>query len=220
MSVDFRRVEFDPTNPEPRCPCVLLLDTSGSMTGAPIAELNAGLKTLKEELSKDELAAARVEVAIVTFGPVSLTQDFITANQFEPPTLFASGDTPTGAAIHFALDKIEERKKVYRSNGVDYFRPWVFLITDGAPNAGDAWEAAAARVHQAEAGKKVAFFAVGVENANMDILAKITPRTALRLKGLNFREMFVWLSTSLTSVSHSKLGEDVPLQTPAGWGNV
>jgi uncharacterized protein with von Willebrand factor type A (vWA) domain len=27
-------------NPEPRCPCLLLLDTSGSMEGAPIAELN------------------------------------------------------------------------------------------------------------------------------------------------------------------------------------
>ena len=30
-------------NPEPRVPCVLLLDTSGSMTGKPIAELNEGL---------------------------------------------------------------------------------------------------------------------------------------------------------------------------------
>ena len=31
-------------NPEPRCPCVLLLDTSGSMQGQPISQLNAGLK--------------------------------------------------------------------------------------------------------------------------------------------------------------------------------
>ena len=29
-------------NPEPRCPCLLLLDTSGSMGGTPITELNAG----------------------------------------------------------------------------------------------------------------------------------------------------------------------------------
>jgi len=32
-------------NPEPRCPCVLLLDTSGSMSGEKIASLNAGLQT-------------------------------------------------------------------------------------------------------------------------------------------------------------------------------
>ena len=30
-------------NPEPRCPCLLLLDTSGSMIGEPIRELNDGL---------------------------------------------------------------------------------------------------------------------------------------------------------------------------------
>ena len=43
-------------NPEPRCACLLLLDTSGSMGGAPIRELNAGLQAFKEELSQDALA--------------------------------------------------------------------------------------------------------------------------------------------------------------------
>jgi hypothetical protein len=44
-------------NPEPRCPCLLLLDVSGSMRGQPIAELNAGLTTFKDELMADALAA-------------------------------------------------------------------------------------------------------------------------------------------------------------------
>jgi len=34
-------------NPEPRCPCLLLLDTSGSMMGEPIRELNDGLVVFK-----------------------------------------------------------------------------------------------------------------------------------------------------------------------------
>lgn len=34
-------------NPDPRCACVLLLDTSSSMSGAPIAALNQGLATSK-----------------------------------------------------------------------------------------------------------------------------------------------------------------------------
>src|SRR5580704_3877015 len=57
-------------NPEPRCPCLLILDTSGSMSGPPIAELNAGTRTFKDELSADSMASKRVEVAIVGFGPV------------------------------------------------------------------------------------------------------------------------------------------------------
>lgn len=39
-------------NPEPRCPCILLVDTSGSMSGEPIKELNAGLVTFKDELNR------------------------------------------------------------------------------------------------------------------------------------------------------------------------
>ena len=49
------------TNPEPRCPCLLLLDTSGSMNGKPIEQLNAGLRTFKEELTSDAMAMQRVE---------------------------------------------------------------------------------------------------------------------------------------------------------------
>ena len=54
-------------NPEPRCPCLLLLDTSGSMAGQPITELNDGLREFYAELQGDSLAIKRVEVALISF---------------------------------------------------------------------------------------------------------------------------------------------------------
>jgi uncharacterized protein YegL len=214
-------VEFA-ENPEPRCPCVLLLDTSGSMQGVAINALNEGLLSFKEELVKNTLAARRVEVAIVTFDSnINVVQDFVTADQFNPPVLSAQGLTNMGAGIHKALDLIADRKTQYRTNGVAYYRPWVFMITDGEPQGEfeDVVEQASSRLQADEANKRVAFFTVGVENANMTRLSQIAVRTPLKLQGLNFVEMFVWLSASMSAVSHSKVDEQVALP-PIGWGTI
>ena len=205
-------------NPEPRCPCLLLLDTSGSMRGAPMAELNAGLAGLKDELSSDSLAMKRVEIAIVSFGPVNIQTTFCTAPNFLPPQLTAEGDTPMGAAIQQGLDLLKQRKEEYKANGISFYRPWVFLITDGSPT--DAWEIAAAQVREGEATKSLAFFAVGVAGANMELLKQISVREPLKLEGLKFRELFQWLSNSMKSVSQSIPGSTVPIQSPQGWAEV
>jgi len=215
--VSFETTEFA-NNPEPRCPCLLLLDVSGSMQGQPIVELNAGLNTFKDELAADALAMKRVEIGIVTFGPVQIALPFQGAESFYPPTLMARGDTPMGSAIKQGLDMVRQRKDEYKANGISYYRPWVFLITDGGPT--DEWESAAAAVREGEASKLFAFFAIGVQGANMNTLQQISVREPLRLDGLRFRDLFSWLSSSLRSVSRSTLGTEVPLESPRGWASV
>lgn len=209
-------------NPEPRCPCILLLDTSGSMQGKPVSELNAGLAVYKDELVADSLAAKRVEVAVVTFGGMVQTVcDFATADAFHPPQLSTRGDTPMGEAIVRAIDLVRQRKETYRAHGVMFYRPWIFLITDGAPT--DGWKRAAEQVRQGEATKAFAFFAVGVDGANFDTLRQISVREPLRLEGLRFRDLFQWLSNSQQAVSRSSPGDEVPLAnpvTPGGWASV
>lgn len=214
-------VEFA-ENPEPRCPCVLLLDTSGSMRGAPIEALTKGLQTFKDDLARDPLASRRVELAMVTFdSEVKVVQDFVTVDQFNPPALTAQGLTFMGSAVHKALDLIQARKAKYRANGVAYYRPWVFMITDGEPQGepDTVVQQASQRLKSDEAAKRVAFFAVGVENADMAKLADIVVRTPVKLIGLNFTEMFVWLSRSMEAVAQSKTDEQVALPPP-GWGTV
>ncbi|GAG38424.1 unnamed protein product, partial [marine sediment metagenome] len=171
-------------NPEPRCPVVLLLDTSGSMQGQPIQELNEGLRAFDGAVKADRLASLRVEVAIVTFGgtveaidvrsgmgqPVDFDaqHSFITVDVFRPPTLKARGGTPMGSAVRRALKLLGDRKEIYKQNSLDYFRPWMFLITDGKPT--DEWKTAAQQVKEEEGRKGVLFFSVGVEGADMGTL--------------------------------------------------
>jgi uncharacterized protein YegL len=236
------------SNPEPRCPCVLLVDVSASMNEVvesagqdlgytvqqdgqsyrvlsggvtKIDKVNEGLRAYQADLMGDALAAQRVEVSVITFGSsVQTVSPFVVAQEFSPPTLTASGETPMGAAILRAIDAVAERKQLYKQNGLHYYRPWIFFITDGQPT--DVWQPAAEKVREGEKNKAFAFFAIGVDNANMDILRQISVRAPLELKGNKFREMFVWLSQSQRSVSHSNPGqeEQVKLASPAGWANL
>ena len=205
-------------NPEPRCPCVLLVDVSTSMYGDKINELNQGMSTFAEELRTDALASVRTEVAIITFGSsAEMVQDFITADDFAPPTLVANGTTMMSEGINLALDKLEERKQMYRDNGIDYYRPILFMVTDGIPTeTADVVQAASERLKQAEDEKRVAAFAVGVMGADMAMLQEVSPRLPLSLKGLEFIEMFKWLSRSMSQVSRSRTDDEIKLADGLG----
>jgi uncharacterized protein YegL len=210
-------------NPEPRCPCVLLVDTSGSMAGERIDALNAGLDTFRDDLLSDTLASRRIEIAIVTFSSgANVVQDFVTVDRFDPPQLQASGQTHMAAGIAQALKLVDNRKSVYKENGISYYRPWIFMVTDGQPEgeSDDVVLRAAQQIKERESSKKVAFFAVGVEGANMSRLAQLTVRQPVKLKGLKFSDMFVWLSASMQTISHSEVTDVMIGLKPIGWGQV
>jgi uncharacterized protein YegL len=179
----------------------------------PIAELNEGLITFRDELSKDDLAQKRVEVAIVEFNSrINVVQDFIQAQDFSPPTLITEGLTAMGKGIEKAAEMVEARKRTYKDNGVPYYRPWIFMITDGEPT--DSIDEATRLIAKGEESKSFAFFTVGVQSANMEKLAKISVRQPLKLRGLSFGELFIWLSTSLTQVSRSNTDDQITMGKP------
>lgn len=210
---------------EQRCPVILLLDKSESMgwktaSGQyPIDELNKGLVVFKEAVQEDEVLAMRVDVAIVTFGPVELCQDFTSIDEFTPPQLKADGVTPMGEAIEFALNLAEKQKAYYREQVIPYYQPLLFMITDGQPDYGNnsggpeaAWEKAISvsqrlKTLDSNTGNKpkVTFFSVGVEGANIHVLRQITPTKrpdelidrVQKLDGLKFPELFQWIAQSV-----------------------
>lgn len=221
------RLEDLVNNPTARIPVCLCLDTSGSMSGSPIQELNNGVKVFYEAIRDDEVAKYSAEIAIVIFGgEASLIEDF--ANIDRQPSqirLEADGGTPMGEAVNLALDCLERRKQEYKDKGVDYYQPWLVLMTDGEPNGSPSeLSEAMSRTIQMESSRKLTVFPIGIgHSADMNVLQQFSSkRTPLRLQGLKFREFFTWLSQSVARTSQSTPGENVQLDVEGikGWGEV
>lgn len=201
-------------NPTPRCPVALVLDTSGSMSGQPIEQLNAGAQLFIDELKRDDLARWSVDLAVyIAGGAADCLQEFIGVEQVAGLAPFsAGGGTPLGQATRMALDDLEARKKAYRDAGVPYYQPWLVLISDGAP--GDAWQGAAQRAAALSAQRKLVSLPVGVQGADLDVLSQFSSKPAVALDGLKFRELFQWLSASMARVSAST-SCDASVQLPS-----
>lgn len=206
-------------NPTSRCACVLMLDTSSSMSGEPIAELNRGLQRFIDDVNSDDFARYAVDLGIVTFGSVARVhtplQSMATVKYEQ---LHANGSTPMGEAADIALDLLRERKKEYKQNGISYYRPWLIMMTDGEPT--DFYYSAAARCRKESELKKVSVFGVGIgEYCNLNKLAEFCPenRPPVRLMDVNFKEFFMWLSASLKQVSSSQPGTILALPPTNTW---
>ena len=208
-------------NTNQRLPCVVLLDGSTSMDGKAIDNLNQGLSILERELKADDVASLRVQLLLLRIGghsDVEILTDWTDASDLSAPQVEANGTTPLGEGVNVALRELEEQKKKYRQNQITYNRPWLFIITDGAPTDLN-WERAAEKAVEAEKKGKVVVFPIGTEEADFEILNKFSSRGAIMLKNLDFKELFVWLSQSVSAGSQTEINSET--QLPAiSWGAV
>jgi len=247
------RIEDLVNNPTPRVPICLCLDTSGSMgavegecietgetiyedgrtwnlvTGGTsrIDELQKGVEQFYNAIRDDEIAVYSAEICIVTFdNRATCVLDFANIERQEViPELKPIGDTAMGEGVNLALDLLERRKQEYKDKGVDYYQPWLVLMTDGVPN-GDVSELnrAVNRTVEMVNQKKLTVFPIGIGNeTDMSTLNSFSPkRPALKLQGLKFQEFFAWLSKSVSKTSQSTPGESVKLDLEGikGWAEL
>ena len=249
----FLRIEDLVTNPTPRVPICLCLDTSGSMqaveegsyvstgkkevidgeeweivTGGTsrLDELQKGIQLFYDAINEDEVAVYSAEICVVTFDDTAkCLVDFSNINRQSVPKLQTANKTSLGEGVTLALDLLEKRKREYQEKGVDYYQPWLVLMTDGIPNGNasilrDSIERTVSLVKN----KKLTIFPIGIgKDADMSVLQQFSPnRTPLRLQGLKFKEFFEWLSKSVSRTSNSVPGESVPLDVDGlkGWASL
>jgi uncharacterized protein YegL len=209
-----------PDNYEQKCLCVLVVDTSGSMAGESIKQLNKGLQEFYNAVEEDITAANRLEISIITFGSaVKVIQEPSLIDNFNMPVLQTSGTTKLVDAVRLAMDSVENRKRWYKETGQPYYRPIMVLMTDGEPDYDQDVDGLSIEIDDAVNNKKFTFFALGVRGYNHKKLAQVCPvlTPPLPLEGYRFSEFFKWLSNSISIITKSKDGENITLPPVSGW---
>ena len=206
-------------NQEQRLPCVLVLDTSYSMDGSPISELQGGLELFAHELKSDDDASQKVQVLIVKCGGnAEIIGDWIDAENFTPPILSADGGTPLGEAVSMAAEEIEKRKMIYRNNGISYLKPWLFIISDGVPT--DQYKSSANNLVSQEKAGKFTTFPIAVEGADLNIMGEFSVRPPQKLQGTEFKKLFQWISASVR-IGSQKADDSEKISLPSvNWAEV
>ena len=199
---------------EPHMACLFLLDTSGSMGCelddgiVPIDALNDAINRFKSEVCADDKTADILDVAIVEFNnSVNVLQDFSPVEYMQKVDLVAHGGTYMVPAIETAIDMISERSKFYRRMGTEPYKPWIILISDGAPM--DNISKVSERVNSLVQSNKLAFWSLSLPGADNSILHQLSGRRVLNLVGYDFTGFFDWVNKSMRAVSESAPGEKV-----------
>ena len=205
-------------NVEQRTPCILVLDCSGSMGGDPIEALNRALKAFEQSLHDDDIARSRVMIKIIAFGgagDVQVVSDWSDAEFFSAPTLTANGSTPMGHAMSLAHMELDNIKQELKQVGISYTRPWIFLMSDGEPND-HGWEAAAQQSRQSVVDKKAVVWPIGMPGASASALQAFAgpDMQVYQAEATDFRELFVWLSASLSKAASVAPGEGLQIEAP------
>ena len=195
---------------EPHVACCLLVDTSSSMSAnGKIDELNRALSAFRSEVCEDVLSARRVDVCVIEFNScVEIVTPFCPISSFQAPVLKARGTTSMGAGIRYALEAVHEQVSKYHRLGVECYKPFVLMITDGVPtdNITGIGELIKSREDAGKYGH-LRFHAFGVKGADFDVLTSLCHRVAA-VDDNAFMQVFNWASKSMQVISRSRTNDN------------
>ena len=121
-------------NKIPHCPVILVLDTSHSMWGKGLADLKHSLQAFFDKIGQENNFSEFIDIAAVSMGDnLGMIEEF---TPFQLSTLPAlnirpKGDTPLGAALDLAMQKLEAQLAHYQTGNIKSVTPQMIVLSDG-----------------------------------------------------------------------------------------
>ena len=159
----------------PHCAVMLVLDTSHSMWGQGLADLQLSLKAFFGTIARENFPNAQLHIAAVSMGDnFGMLEEFTPFAQSTLPgmKIRPKGNTPLGAALTLALDKIEAQTALWKNAGVSRVTPQLVILSDG--KSSDDFSAAVYRLRQMTGQNRLFSRAIALGNSpDMGVLTQI-----------------------------------------------
>lgn len=212
---------------EPRpLPIFVLADTSGSMRGEKINELNLALREMLNTLNAADDIRGKFQLSVIAFGgDVKVLQPLADIEGLILTELSAAGNTPMGQAFEMVREMIEDRNVVSSRA----YTPTIVLISDGLPT--DCTEEMYRRknyfdweplvdLHNGERSSKCQRMALGIgEDADIDMLKSFIDNPEIPViktkDASGITKFFRWVTMStvarMTSINPNEISVVAPM---------
>ena len=212
---------------EPRpLPIFVLADTSGSMRGEKINELNLALREMLNTLNAADDIRGKFQLSVIAFGgDVKVLQPLADIEGLILTELSAAGNTPMGQAFEMVREMIEDRNVVSSRA----YTPTIVLISDGLPT--DCTEEMYRRknyfdweplvdLHNGERSSKCQRMALGIgEDADTDMLKSFIDNPEIPViktkDASGITKFFRWVTMStvarMTSINPNEISVVAPM---------
>lgn len=201
--------EIDETlndNFEQKCLCVFVIDTYGLKNDIVMDEVSSGIRRILDDLESDETSRNRIEVSFISYDclldDIRIIQDPVPISHAIIPPLISTNDYASIIkAVYMAMDVVEKRKEWYKITGIPYYRPWIFLISNGLGLLSCNFDEIAGRIRQDAHNKRYAFLSIYTKDAEVSLLQEIGMDTPIMsLDSFNIKDCFQWFSSSMSEI--------------------